>query len=257
MGPCEVPRPKTILATLQYNIEGIRATFALQGVLHTYENHVVAIDDGLSIPVCSRQADQSASAADVVLVSSVGVGKGANLGGIEGGDRQCQSLAAAAGAGNRTWHAYLSTNAADGKPAVNARDRIGQGPWFNAKGGRIAQNLSDLHGDTLDQARVGNTLTKATALTEKGDTVKGFGDTPNQHDILTGSQPDGRAYTDGMDHTCKNWTSDSDGTAQLGHFDRTGGPNTSWNSAHPSRGCSQDNLVSTGGAGLLYCFAVN
>jgi hypothetical protein len=113
-----------------------------------------------------------------------------------------------------------------------------------------------LHGDTLDQARVGNTLTKATALTEKGDTVKGFGDTPNQHDILTGSQPDGRAYTDGADHTCQNWTSSGEGTAQLGHFDRTGGPNTSWNSAHPSRGCSQDNLVSTGGAGFLYCFAV-
>jgi hypothetical protein len=191
------------------------------------------------------------------FVSSVGVGKGANLGGIEGADRHCQTLAMAAGAGNRTWHAYLSTAAADGKPAVNARDRIGQGPWFNAKGGRVAQNLADLHGDTLDQARVGNSLTKATALSEKGDPIKGFGDTPNQHDILTGSMPDGRAYSDGMDHTCKNWSSDSDGTAQLGHFDRTGGPNTSWNSAHASRGCSQENLVSTGGAGLLYCFSTN
>jgi hypothetical protein len=188
------------------------------------------------------------------FVSSVPIGKGANLGGLAGADAHCQMLASAAGGGNRTWHAYLSTQ---GPGAVNARDRIGQGPWYNAKGGRVAQNLSDLHGDTLDQARVGNTLTKATAITEKGDTVKGFGDQPNQHDILTGSQPDGRAYTDGADHTCKNWSSDSDGTAQLGHFDRTGGPNTSWNSAHPSAGCSQDALVRTGGAGLLYCFAAN
>jgi hypothetical protein len=189
------------------------------------------------------------------FVTSVGSGKGADYGGISGADAHCQKLAEAAGAGNRTWHAYLSTSGSGGQAAVNARDRIGQGPWYNAKGGRVAQNLSDLHGDTLDQARVGNTLTKATALTEKGDSVKGFGDTPNQHDILTGSQPDGRAYTDGADHTCKNWTSSTDGTAQLGHFDRTGGPNTSWNSAHPSRGCSQENLVSTGGAGFLYCFA--
>jgi hypothetical protein len=187
------------------------------------------------------------------FVTSTPVGNGANLGGLAGADQHCQTLAAAAGAGDRTWHAYLSTQ---GPNAVNARDRIGQGPWFNAKGGRVAQNLADLHGDTLDQARVGNTLTKATALTEKGDSVKGFGDNPNQHDILTGSQPDGRAYTDSADHTCSNWTSAADGTgsAQLGHFDRTGGPNVSWNSAHPSRGCSQPNLVSTGGAGLLYCF---
>jgi hypothetical protein len=186
------------------------------------------------------------------FVTSTGSGKGADLGGVAGADALCQRLAQAAGAGNKTWHAYLSTGGAN---AVNARDRIGQGPWYNAKGGRVAQNLSDLHGDTLEQARVGNTLTKATALTEKGDMVKGFGDTPNQHDILTGSQPDGRAYTDGADHTCQNWTSSGEGTAQLGHFDRTGGPNTSWNSAHPSRGCSQENLVSTGGAGFLYCFA--
>jgi len=191
------------------------------------------------------------------FVTSVGVGKGANLGGIEGGDRHCQALATAAGAGNRTWHAYLSGIGADGKTVVNARDRIGQGPWFNAKGGRVAQNVADLHGDSLDQARIGNGLSKATAMTEKGDPLKGFGDTPNQHDILTGSMPDGRAYTDAADHTCKNWTSESDGTAQLGHYDRTGGGNTSWNSTHASRGCSQENLVSTGGAGLLYCFAVN
>jgi hypothetical protein len=189
------------------------------------------------------------------FVTSVGGGKGADLGGIAGADQHCQKLAEAAGAGNRTWHAYLSASGSGGQPAVNARDRIGQGPWYNAKGARVAQSLADLHGDTLEMARVGNTLTRATALSEKGEPIKGFGDTPNQHDILTGSQPDGRAYTDGADHTCQNWTSSGSGTAQLGHFDRTGGPNTSWNSAHPSRGCSQENLVSTGGAGLLYCFA--
>lgn len=191
------------------------------------------------------------------FVTSVGMGDGANLGGLAGADKHCQQLAAAVGAGTRTWHAYLSLSAANGQPAVNARDRIGEGPWFNAKGGQVARNLADLHGDTLDMARMGNTLTKATALTEKGDSVKGVGDNPNQHDILTGSQLDGRAYTDSADHTCKNWTSNSEGTAQLGHFDRTGGPGTSWNSVHPSRGCSQQNLVSTGGAGLLYCFAVS
>jgi hypothetical protein len=191
------------------------------------------------------------------FVSSAGPGKGADLGGLAGADRQCQSLAQAAGAGNRTWHAYLSTSAADGQPAVNARDRIGAGPWYNAKGATVAKSVSDLHGDTLDAARLGNNISKATVLTEKGETIKGFGDTPNTHDILTGSMPDGRAYTDSMDHTCKNWTSSDAGTAQLGHFDRTGGGNTSWNSAHPSRGCSQQNLVSTGGAGLLYCFAAN
>ena len=190
------------------------------------------------------------------FVTSAGSGKGADLGGLAGADQSCQTLAAAAGAGNRTWHAYLSTQASGGQPAVNARDRIGQGPWYNAKGARVAQNLADLHGDTLDAARLGNNLTKATAFTEKGDAIKGFGDTPNEHDMLTGSKPDGTAYTDGADHTCRNWTSSGDGTVQLGHFDRTGGGNTSWNSAHPSRGCSQDNLVSTGGAGRFYCFAV-
>ena len=181
---------------------------------------------------------------------------GADLGGLSGADQHCQTLAATAGAGNRTWHAYLSTQASGGQQAVNARDRIGQGPWYNAKGARVAQSLADLHGDTLDAARLGNNLTKATAFTEKGDTIKGFGDNPNQHDMLTGSKPDGTAYSDGADHTCNNWTSSGQGTAQLGHFDRTGGGNTSWNSTHPSRGCSQENLVSTGGAGLFYCFAV-
>jgi|SRR5579871_922312 len=191
------------------------------------------------------------------FVTSVGSGKGADLGGLAGADAHCQMLAQAAGAGNKTWHAYLSTQASNGQAAVNARDRIGSGPWYNSRGQMVAKNVADLHGDTLEAARLGNNLTKATAFTEKNEGIKGFGDTPNTHDMLTGSQPDGRAYSDSADHTCKNWTSSSDGTAQLGHFDRTGGGNTSWNSAHPSRGCSQENLVSTGGAGLFYCFAVN
>jgi hypothetical protein len=191
------------------------------------------------------------------FVTSVGLGNGANLGGLAGADRHCQALATAAGAGAKTWHAYLSTSASGGQAAVNARDRIGSGPWYSAKGARVAQNVGDLHGDTIEQARLGNNINKTTAISEKGEPIKGVGDTPNQHDILTGSQPDGRAFTDGADHTCGNWTSGAAGTAQLGHHDRTGGGNTSWNATHPSRGCSQENLVATGGAGLLYCFAIN
>jgi hypothetical protein len=191
------------------------------------------------------------------FITSAGSGNGANLGGLAGADRICQTLAAAAGRGDKTWHAYLSTSAANGQPAVNARDRIGAGPWYSAKGARIAQNVADLHGDTLEQARRGNNLQKPTALNEKGEVINGVGDTPNRHDMLTGSQLDGTAFTDGADHTCGNWTSSGAGTAQLGHSDRTGGGNTSWNSTHPSRGCSQENLVSTGGAGLFYCFATN
>jgi hypothetical protein len=193
------------------------------------------------------------------FVTSVGEGNGANLGGLAGAEAHCQTLANESGregAAAKTWHAYLSTQ---GPGAVNARDRIGPGPWYNARGGRIAMNVGDLHGDTLDQARLGNNLSRSTVLTEKQTAVNGIGDTPNQHDMLTGSQPDGRAYTDTADHTCSNWTSAADGagSAQLGHFDRTGGNNTSWNSAHPSRGCSQPNLVSTGGNGYFYCFATN
>ncbi len=188
------------------------------------------------------------------FVTSVGAGKGANLGGLAGADQHCQMLAAAVGRGSSTWHAYLSTQ---GAGAVNARDRIGSGPWFNAKGQQIAANVAELHGDTLELARMGNRITKTSALSEKGEILNGMGDQPNEHDILTGSQPDGRAYTDAADHTCSNWTSDGMGTAQLGHFDRMGGGNASWNSVHPSRGCSQENLVSTGGAGKLYCFAIN
>ena len=191
------------------------------------------------------------------FVTSVGKGDGANYGGLAGADAYCQSLAATAGRGGSTWHAYLSTQ---GPNAVNARDRIGAGPWYNQKGQRIGQNVAELHGDTIEQARLGNALGKQLSLTEKGGIVNGVGDMPNQHDILTGSQPDGRAYTDAADHTCNNYTSNADGgrgSVQLGHVDKQGGNNGSWNSSHGSRGCSQPNLVATGGAGLLYCFATN
>jgi hypothetical protein len=192
------------------------------------------------------------------FVTSAGLGNGANLGGLAGADAQCQKLAVDSGrdgAAAKTWHAYLSTQ---GPSAVNARDRIGAGPWYNARGAMVAQNVGQLHGDTIDQARLGNNLSRSTVLTEKQTTVNGVGDTPNQHDMLTGSQPDGRAYADAADHTCGNWTSAAEtGVAQLGHFDRTGGGNTSWNSAHPSRGCSQPNLIATGGNGYFYCFATN
>jgi hypothetical protein len=192
------------------------------------------------------------------FVTSEGVGKGADLGGLAGADAHCQKLAESVGAGKKTWRAYLSTQAADGQPAVNARDRIGTGPWFNTRGAVVARDVAHLHGDTLDAARIGNNLTRITVFTEKNEPVKGAGDKPNEHDIITGSQPDGRAFADAADHTCKNYTSSAaDGSAQLGHFDRTGGGNSSWNAAHPSRGCGQANLVATGGAGLLYCFAAN
>jgi len=191
------------------------------------------------------------------FVTSEGSGKGADLGGLAGADQRCQMLAAAVGAGDRTWRAYLSTQATATQPAVNARDRIGTGPWFNSKGARIARGLSDLHGDTLVEARIGSSLTKITALTEKGDMIAGPPEENQRHDILTGSQADGRTFTDNADHTCHNWTSGTEGAAQIGHPDHTGGPNTSWNSAHASRGCSQDNLKAMGGAGLFYCFAVD
>ena len=191
------------------------------------------------------------------FVTSVGMGKGADLGGLAGADAYCQQLATAVGGGAKTWHAYLSTQARPGRPAVNARDRIGTGPWYNSKGQPISDTQSELHGDTLIEAQRGSNLFKQSALNEKGQVINGFGDTPNTHDMLTGSQPDGRAYTDNADHTCNNWTSSGMGSAQLGHSDRTGGGNRSWNSAHASRGCSQADLVATGGAGLFYCFAIN
>ena len=188
------------------------------------------------------------------FVTSVAKGDGANYGGLAGADAHCQMLAQAAGRGGVKWVAYLSTQ---GPGAVNARDRIGNGPWYNATGGMVAANQAELHGDTIEAARLGNRLNKNNSRDEKGQLVKGVGDMPNQHDILTGSTPDGRAFTDGMDHTCNNYTSNGDGkgSVQLGHHDKTGGPNGSWNSAHASRGCSQPNLISTGGNGYLYCFA--
>ena len=206
-----------------------------------------------TVMVLAQPAQQQPQQPMSFFVTSAGKGDGANLGGLAGADAHCQALAAAAGRGAATWHAYLSTQ---GPGAVSARDRIGAGPWYNARGQRVAQNVGELHGDTVEQARLGNVLGKQFSLTEKSGVVNGVGDTPNQHDILTGTQPDGRGYTDGGDHTCNNWTSNGNGTAQLGHSDKQGGGNSSWNSAHPSRGCSQANLISTGGAGLLYCFAV-
>jgi len=186
------------------------------------------------------------------FVTSVGKGDGANLGGLAGADAHCAALAKAANAPG-DWKAYLSTQ---GAGAVSARDRIGNGPWHNFRGQVISANTGVLHGDTIEQARIGNPLGKQLALTEKGELVNGVGDKPNQHDILTGSTADGRAYTDTADHTCNNWTSNSTGSAQVGHSDKQGGGNSSWNSTHASKGCSQDNLVATGGAGFFYCFAV-
>jgi len=188
------------------------------------------------------------------FVTSVGLGRGANLGGIAGADAHCQALATKAGRGNVKWVAYMSTQ---GPGAVNARDRIGNGPWHNARGLMVAMNQDELHGDTIQMARQSNRVNKNTARTETGELVKGVGDMPNEHDMLTGSTLDGRAYTDGMDHTCTNWTSGADGmgSAQVGHHDKIGNGSGSWNSAHASRGCSQPNLVATGGAGLFLCFA--
>ena len=203
----------------------------------------------------SAQAQQPSM---TFFVTSVGLGEGANLGGLAGADKHCQGLAAAAGAGGHTWHAYLSTSATAGEPAVNARDRIGSGPWTNAKGVVVAKSVDDLHSPNND-------LTKQTSLNEKGGVVNGRGDTPNTHDALTGSQPDGRAFAGNEDRTCKNWTSSTAGAAMLGHIDRQGlrddDASKSWNSSHPSRGpdggCSQADLKSTGGNGLFYCFATN
>ena len=181
------------------------------------------------------------------FITSAGPGSGADLGGLEGADRHCQELAEMAGRGSVTWHAYLSTT---GPGGVNARDRIGDGPWYNASGEMVARNVADLHGDIQ---RDRNNITKTSAVNEKGEMVNGRGDSPNQHDILTGSLSDGRA----AEETCNNWTNSGEGSTMIGHHDRTGGGNTSWNSAHQTRGCSQEALVRTGGAGLFYCFAAN
>jgi hypothetical protein len=218
----------------------------------------VCLVTAVSLATFAAQPVQAQSGSASFFLTSAGPGKGADLGGIEGADKHCQSLAQATGAGTKTWHAYLSTQAADGKPAVNAKDRIGKGPWQNVKGVVVAKDVADLHS-------AGNNLTKQTALSEKGDVINGRGDTPNRHDVLTGSQPDGAAFAPEADRTCKNWTSSTQGTAMVGHSDRQGlrddDASKSWNSSHPSRGpdggCSQADLKSTGGDGLLYCFAVN
>ena len=206
---------------------------------------------GLSVPAQAQQTTMT------FFITSAGPGKGADLGGLEGADRHCQSLAQAAGAGGRTWRAYLSTQAVGGAQAVNARDRIGRGPWQNAKGVTIAKDVDELHGT--------NNLTKETGLNEKGEMVNGRGDTPNRHDILTGSTPEGRAFPPDEDRTCGNWAKSAQGAAMVGHHDRMGlrddAASKSWNSSHPSRGpdggCSQADLRSTGGDGLFYCSATN
>ncbi len=220
------------------------------------------------LPVFAQNADPRMS----FFITSSGPGNGADLGGLAGADRRCQMLARAVGVGNRTWRAYLSTTASGGQAAVNARDRIGSGPWNNSKGVQIAQNVDELHSD-------GNNLTKETVLNELGQMINGREDSPNRHDILTGSQLDGTAFSGSEDTTCQNWTSHGDGSARVGHHDRTGGHHdrtgghhdrtgsgqnpTSWNSAHGShgrpvtRGCSQESLQGTGGDGLFYCFAVD
>ena len=211
-----------------------------------------------SLAMLAASSAQAQSADTTFFLTSNGPGKGGDLGGIEGADRHCQTLAQAAGAGARTFHAYLSTQAADGKTAVNARDRIGKGPWQNAKGVVIAKDVAELHGAS-------NNLSKQTALSEKGEVINGRGDTPNRHDVLTGSQADGTAFAAGEDRTCKNWTSSTQGSAMVGHSDRMGlrddDASKSWNTSHPSRGpdggCSPADLKSTGGDGLFYCFAAN
>jgi hypothetical protein len=204
--------------------------------------------------VVSVNAANAQAANMTFFVTSAGVGDGANLGGLAGADAHCQKLAQAAGSTGKTWRAYLSTQ---GAGAVNAKDRIGKGPWQNAKGVVIAKDVAELHGN--------NNLTKQTALNEKGEVINGRGDTPNRHDVLTGSQTDGTAFAAGEDRTCKNYTTNGQGAVMVGHSDRTGldesAPAKSWNSSHPSRGqgggCSQADLKGTGGDGLLYCFAAN
>ena len=189
------------------------------------------------------------------FITSTGGPDGANFGGIEGADKHCQMLAAKAGAGGKTWRAYLSTQAADGKPAINARDRIGKGPWVNARGVRVAANVEELH----DQKAV--RINEETGVAENGRLIVSRRFSYNMHDILTGSTLDGKAFPPGKDRTCGNWTRNDTGAAQIGHYDRLSGRTTpealSWNSAHPTRGCSHAKLRTSGGSGLLYCFAAN
>ena len=228
----------------------------------------------LMLPACGRGNDAQTSTADApgtgtqsappsvqmggaksvtkFFVTSRGIGRGGDLGGLAGADAHCQALANAEGSGDHTWQAYLSTTPTQTAPAVHARDRIGKGPWYNAEGSLVAANIDQLHSAE-------SKINKATAVTERLDPVNGLGDTPNTHDILTGSRPDGTAFEGREDLTCGNWTSSGEGRAQVGHHDRMGQGDaaSSWNSAHPSRGCSQQDLQNTGGAGLFYCFAID
>jgi hypothetical protein len=218
----------------------------------------MALQKGLLIAaavagVASLGIAQAQQASMTFFVTSAGPGKGADLGGLSGADAHCQQLAQAAGAGAKTWRAYLSQSATGGAQTVNARERIGKGPWQNAKGQVIAKSVEELHGE--------NNLTKQTALNEKGEVVNGSGDSPNMHDILTGTQPDGTAFAGDKDMTCRSWTSSTNGNAMVGHHDRRGLDDSpaakSWNSSHPSRDCTQEGLRGTGGNGLFYCFATN
>ena len=215
------------------------------------------VSAGMTLPVHAQEKAKAKEAKKgggemTFFVTSAGKGKGADLGGLEGADAHCNALAKAAGSKRTDWKAYLSTTAPGGDAGVSARDRIGKGPWRNARGVVVAKNLSDLHSEKAN-------INKATALSEKGEPIKGRGDKPNEHDVLTGSDPAGRFSTAGGDTTCGNWTKSGEGSAIVGHHDRTGLKDTwhmkSWNSSHGSRGCSQENLVSTGGAGYFYCFA--
>ena len=210
---------------------------------------------GACAPTAPRSSNASTAASPMsFFVTSVNPGKGADFGGLAGADAYCQKLATSAGAGGKNWRAYLSTTASGGAAAVNARDRIGRGPWQNAKGMMVATSVDDLHGPN-------NKLSKQNSLTEKGEVVSGRGDPVNMHDILTGSTADGRADTSAPDTTCGNWTQNGEGSAIVGHHDRIGlnesAPMKSWNMSHPTRGCSMDALKATGGGGLLYCFAAN
>jgi hypothetical protein len=229
---------------------------------------VATASDALAQGAVNMPASETApSSLMTFFVTSEPIGNGGNLGGLAGADAHCQTLAAAVGAGNRTWRAYLSTQARPGQPAVNARDRIGNGPWYHPKervldylNRRLSRPLvkSQIHGDTLLEAQRGSNMSKEFALTEKGERINGIGDPmPTRHDILTGSTPEGRAFPAGEDRTCNNWTSGGDGAAQVGHSDRIGWGNQSWNSSHASTCCSQHDLVSSGGVGLFYCFAID
>lgn len=199
---------------------------------------------GLGVQIAAAQGNAMS-----FFITSEGSGNGGDLGGLAGADAHCQALAESAGVGDSTWRAYLSTSGANGEPPVEARSRIGEGPWHNADGVMIAEDLTDLH--------IGNNIRRETGLDENGNLINSRGDNPNQHDILTGARPDGTAFPAGEDKTCGDWTSSDEGSAQVGHHDRQGGGFTSWNSAHGSRGCSQEGLIGTGGNGYFYCFAVD